>query len=215
MRKIFDSDNPVMRFLSRLVDLVIVNVITLLYSLPVITAGGALTAMNYVLFHLVRGDETYLIRMFRKSFRINFKQGIPEGLLALAAVAVTAVDLWALHGSGSRAATLMMIIITVIAVMIFVTCVYMFALQSRYENTVGGTILNAVRLAIANLPRSAGMALIWLIWILVLVYLNKAAPMFFLIYGVSLPGYMCAILYDRILEDLESDGELSVSDPTD
>jgi uncharacterized membrane protein YesL len=161
--------------------------------------------MNYVCLHLVRGDESYIIRMFRKSFRANFRQGIPEGLLALAAAGITAVDLLALHGSDSRIATMMMISTTIIAVMLFVTCVYMFALQSRYENTVSGTILNAVRLAIANLPRSAVMAVIWLIWILMLVYLYKAASLFFLIFGLSLPGYLCAMLYDRIFENLESE----------
>ena len=205
MDKIFNSENPVMRFLARLVDLAILNVITLLYCIPVITAGGALTAMNYVLLHLHRGDESYIIRMFRKSFRQNFKQGIPEGLLTLAVAGIAAVDLLALHGSGSRAATMMMIIITIITVMLFVACVYMFALQSRYENTVGGTIMNALRLAIANLPRSAGMAIVWLIWILVLIYLYKAASMFFMIFGLSLPGYLCTMLYDRIFENLESE----------
>ena len=205
MDKFFDSDNPVMKFLARLVDLVILNVITILYSIPVVTAGGALTAMNYVLFHLNREDESYVIKMFRKSFRANFKQGIPEGLLALAAAGITAVDLLALHGSESRLATLMMISITIIAVLLFVTCVYMFALQSRYENTVSGTILNAVRLMIGNLPRSAGMAVIWLVWILLLVFLNKAASLFFMIFGLSLPGYLCTMLYDRIFEDLESE----------
>ena len=205
MDKFFDSNNPVMRFLSRLVDLVILNVLTIVYSLPLITAGGALTAMNYVLLHLHRGDETYIIRMFRKSFRENFRQGIPEGLLVLAAAAITAVDMLALHGSESRTATLMMIVITVIAVMIFVTSVYMFALQSRYENTVIQTIINAARLAVTYLPRSAGMAVIWLVWILMLVYLYKAASLFFLMFGLSLPGYLCTMLYNRVFEDLESE----------
>ena len=205
MDKFFDSNNPVMRFLSRLVDLVILNVLTIVYSLPLITAGGALTAMNYVLLHLHRGDETYIIRMFRKSFRENFRQGIPEGLLVLAAAAITAVDMLALHGSESRTATLMMIVITVIAVMIFVTSVYMFALQSRYENTVGQTILNAARLAVTYLPRTAGMAVIWLIWIMILVFLYKAASLFFLIFGLTLPGYLCTMLYNRVFEDLESE----------
>ena len=194
-----------MRFLARLVDLVILNVITILYSLPLITAGGALTAMNYVLLHLYREDESYVLRMFRKSFRENFRQGIPEGLLVLAAAAITVVDMMALHGSDSRTATLMMIVITVIAVMIFVTSVYMFALQSRYENTVGQTILNAARLAVTYLPRTAGMAVIWLIWIMILVFLYKAASLFFLIFGLTLPGYLCTMLYNRVFEDLESE----------
>ena len=205
MDKFFDSENPVMRFLARLVDLVALNVITILYSLPLITAGGALTAMNYVLLHLHRGDESYILRMFRKSFRENFRQGIPEGMLVLAAAAVTAVDLLALHGSESRIATLIMIVITVIAVVIFVISIYMFALQSRYENTVIQTIANAARLAVRYLPKSAGMAVIWLIWILMLVYLYKAASLFILIFGFSLPGYLCTMLYDRVFEDLESE----------
>jgi uncharacterized membrane protein YesL len=205
MSKFFDSENPVMRFLSRLVDLALLNIITVVCCIPLITAGGALTAMNYVLLHLVREDETYVTRMFKKSFIENFRQGIPEGLIVLLAAAVTAVDMWVLHGSESRMATMMMIVITIIGVMIFVTCVYMFALQSRYENTVGGTILNAVRLAIGNLPRSVAMAVIWLIWILILVYLHKAAPTFFLILGLILPGYLCTMLYNKVFENLESD----------
>ena len=205
MDKIFNSENPVMRFLSRLFDLAALNIITLLYSLPIVTAGGALAAMNYVLLRLHREEESYIFAMFRKSFRENFRQGIPEGLLVLAAAGVTAVDLLSLRGSESPVATVMMIVITIIAIMIFVTCVYMFALQSRYENTVSGTILNAVRLAIGNLPRSLGIALIWLIWTAIMVYLNKAASLLILVCGLTLPGYLCTMLYDGIFKKLESE----------
>ena len=205
MDKFFDSDNPVMRFLSRLVDLAILNILTVCTSALLITAGGALAAMNNVLLHLVRRDETYVTKMFWTSFKKNFRQGIPEGLLVLGAAGITAVDLMAMRGSESRIATLMMFVITIIAVFIFVTCIYMFALQSRYDNTVIGTISNAVKLAVGNLPKSAAMALIWLIWILVLIYLHRAASTFFLIFGLTLPGYLCAMLYDRIFEDLESE----------
>jgi uncharacterized membrane protein YesL len=205
MDKFFDSNNPIMRFLSRLVDLAVLNIITLLYCVPVITAGGALTAMNYVLLHLVREDETYVISMFRKSFRENFKQGILEGLVVLAVAGVTAVDMWGFHRAESRMATLMMIVITIVAVFIFVTCIYMFALQSRYENKVSTTILNAVRLMVTNLPRTIAMIVIWLIWAVILVYLHKAAPTVFLFFGLTFPGFLCTMLYNRIFEKLESE----------
>ena len=207
MEKFFDSENPLMRFLSRLVDLAVLNVLTVCTSFLIITAGGALTAMNNVLLHLVRRDETYVTRMFWTSFKKNFVQGIPEGLLVLATALITFVDIWALHGSDSKAATLMMIMITVIAMFLAATFVYMFALQSRYENTVRGTIANAFRLAVGNLPRTAGMIGIWLIWVLILVYLNKAAPAFFMIYGLTLPGYLCAMLYNGVFNNLETEGE--------
>ena len=205
MDKFFDSGNPVMRFLSRLVDLAILNIMTVIYAIPVVTAGAALTAMNYVLLHLYRRDETYVTRMFRKSFRDNLKQGIPLGLIVLFTAVITATDLWAMHASGSRMMTLMMIIITVIAGFLFVTFVYMFALQSRYENTIKGTIVNAFRLALANLPRTVVMMIIWIIWILVMVYLHRAALLAFLLYGFSLPGYLCTMLYEPVFVRLEEE----------
>jgi uncharacterized membrane protein YesL len=207
MERFFNSENPLMRFLSRMVDLAVLNIMTVCTSLLIITAGGAITAMNNVLLHMVRGDETYITKMFWTSFKTNFKQGIPEGFLVLAAAAVTYVDMWALHGSDSKAATLFMIVITIIALFLSATFVYMFALQSRYENTVRGTIMNAFRLAVGNLPRTAGMIIIWLVWVFILVFLHKAAPGFFLIYGLTLPGYLCAMLYNGVFNNLETEGE--------
>ena len=163
--------------------------------------------MNHVLLHLVRKDETYVTRMFWSSFKTNFRQGIPEGLLVMAVSAITAIDMWALHSAESRLATLMMMIITIIALFLAATFVYMFALQSRYVNTVRGTIVNAARLAIGNLPKTVGMIIIWLIWVLILVYLHRAAPAFFMLYGLSLPGYLCAMLYNGVFNNLETEGE--------
>lgn len=205
MDKFFDSGNPVMKFLARLVDLAVLNIVTVVYSLPLVTAGGAMAAMNYVLLHLVRGDETYVIRMFRKSFKENFRQGIPEGLLVILIAVITATDLWAFHGSRSKAVTMTMIVISIAALLLFVSAVYMFALQARYDNSVKGTIMNAFRLSLGNLPRTAGMAVAWTIWALVLVYLHRAAPLVFMLYGFTLPGYLCAMLYDGIFRKLEEE----------
>ena len=207
MDKFFDSGNPVMRFLSRLVDLAVLNMFTVLYSLPLVTAGGAMAAMNHVLLHLVRKDETYVIKMFKDSFKENFRQGIPEGLMVIIIGIITAADMWILHGSESKAMTMMMIAITIIAVFVFVTAVYMFALQSRYENTVTGTIVNALKLSAGNPLRTAGMAVAWIVWTLVLVYLHKAAPLALLLYGYTLPGFLCAMLYDGIFRKLEEEDE--------
>ena len=73
MDRFFSLNNPVMKFLTHIVDLAIVNVLTVVHALGIVTAGGALTAMNYVLFHLQRRDETYVAKMFRKSFKDNFR----------------------------------------------------------------------------------------------------------------------------------------------
>ena len=208
MDKFFNAENPVMRFLSRLVDLAIVNLLALICSVPIVSFGGSMAAMNYVLLHLVREDESYLSRMFRKSLKDNFRQGILEGLLVLVVAGVTAADMWIVHGSNSRATTVFMVMFTVVAVFVFVIAIYMFALQSRYENTVGNTIANAVSLAISNLPRTLGMAACWIIWAFALIFIGKvAATLAFMLFGLSLPGYICAMLYNKVFERLESGNE--------
>ncbi len=205
MDRFFDLSNPVMRFLSRLVDLAILNILTVVFALPVFTLGASLTGMNYVLLHLCRRDETYVAKMFRKSFMDNLRQGIPEGLIAILAALITAADLWVLHASDSKFITMLMIIITVIAGFLIAVFVYMFALQARYENTVKGTVINACKLAVANLPRTALMVVIWIAWGLVMVYLHRLAPLAFLLYGYTLPGYLCAMLYDPVFARLEEE----------
>ena len=207
MDRFFDVNNPVMRFLSTSVDLAIVNLMTVLFAVPIITAGGSLASMNYVLLHLYRKEEGYLRSMFMKSFKANFRQGIPEGLLALTIAGIAAIDLWMLHSINDKTATLLMIIITVITAYLLTATVYIFALQARYENTVTGTIANAFRLSIAHLPRTLGMMITWILWILTLWYLHRAAPLAFLLYGFTLPGYICVSLYEPVFKKLEEEND--------
>jgi uncharacterized membrane protein YesL len=205
MDRFFNVNNPVMRSLSTMVDLAIVNLMTLLFALPIITAGGSLASMNYVLLHMYRNEEGYLRTMFIKSFKENFRQGIPLGLAFIAVLGATAADLWVLHSMNSKVSTALMVIISVVAIYMLTTFTYAFALQARYENTVIGTLSNAFRLSIAHLPRTLGMMMIWILWILTLWYFHKAALLMFLLYGLTLPGHLCLILYEPILKKMEND----------
>ena len=54
---IFEEGSPFQGFLNKVTDLLILNLVTLLLCLPVITAGAALTAMHYVLLKMGREEE--------------------------------------------------------------------------------------------------------------------------------------------------------------
>ena len=58
MGKLFNIDSPVMRFLGKVADLMILNLVTLLCCIPVVTIGASLTAMHYVLLKMVRNEES-------------------------------------------------------------------------------------------------------------------------------------------------------------
>ena len=71
MGKLFNIDSPVMRFLGKVADLMILNLVTLLCCIPVVTIGASLTAMHYVLLKMVRNEESYIVRSIFKSFKIG------------------------------------------------------------------------------------------------------------------------------------------------
>ena len=73
MSRFFNPDNPVFRFLSAIFDMIFLNVLFILTSLPIFTIGASLTAMYAVLLWR-ENDEGYLYRIYFSSFRKNFKQ---------------------------------------------------------------------------------------------------------------------------------------------
>ncbi|MBQ6583180.1 MAG: YesL family protein [Mogibacterium sp.] len=203
MDRIFNADNPVMKFLSRLVDLVVLNVLALLASLPVVTFGASMTALNNVLIHMKRGTLTYVWKMFLNSFRSNLGSGIKIGLCYIAYALIAGADLLVLRGFNTRLATGMMIIVTCISCFVFVLGIYTFALHARFENTIRGTFANAARLAVGHLPVSLGMAAVWIIWIGFLWILKTGAPLLTLLCGLVLPAGLCTMLYDPIFRKME------------
>ena len=68
------ENNLVIRVSTMLTNLLLINFLTLLTCLPVITIGASLTAMHDCLQQILRKEDGYIARRFFKSFRSNFKQ---------------------------------------------------------------------------------------------------------------------------------------------
>ena len=84
MNRIFDMDNPLWRFLGKLADLMILNIVFLLCSIPIFTIGASLTGVYYVCLKIKEQEEGYIIRNFFKSFKQNFVQSTIIWLIMLA-----------------------------------------------------------------------------------------------------------------------------------
>ena len=73
---------------------------------------------------------------------------------------------------------------------------------SRFDNTIYHTIVNAVTLTFAELPRSVEMAVITLVPLIAFFRVTVLLP-FLLLFGLSVPGYACAMIYDPIFKKIE------------
>ena len=185
-----------------MVDLLILNLITMLMCLPIITAGAALTAMHYVLLKMVRGEEGYIVKSFFRSFKREFRQATVLWIVFMALAALMASNLTlVLQGTG-RFPIWLPSSILVVAFLELMFMIYTFAMLSRFDNSIYQTLINAVTLTFSELPRSLEMAVITLVPLIAFFRASILLPLLVL-FGLSVPGYACAIVYDPIFKKIE------------
>ena len=81
--KLFNYDSPFWSFMSRLADLIILNLLWIVFCIPVVTIGASTTAMYRVTLNMVRGEGSGVVRMFWDAFRLNLKQAVLIFLILL------------------------------------------------------------------------------------------------------------------------------------
>lgn len=150
MGRFFNLDSPLMTFLSKMADLMILNLLTLLCCLPIITAGDAMTALYYMTIKMVKNEECYIVKGYFKSFKENFKQATIIWLIALVVGIIFAGDFMILRNSTVSFGKVIMVLITIVAVIYLFTMIYIFPVLSRFENTVKNTIRNSFLMSVLN-----------------------------------------------------------------
>lgn len=146
------TDNIVTRALSRICDLMLLNLLWLICSIPIITIGASTTALYTVMLKLVKNEEGYIVRGFLEAFRDNFKKAtILWGILLTLGVIIGFDIRFATLLKGTARAVLQSLFF-VFAIIWVCVVIYIFPLMARYENTTKNTIKNALILSVGRLP---------------------------------------------------------------
>ena len=157
MNRIFDMDNPLWRFLGKLADLMILNVLFLLCSIPIFTIGASLTGVNYVCLKIREQEEGYIVRNFFKSFKQNFVQSTIIWLIMLALGLLLGTEFYMYRDTTGTLARVIKGMIVVGAVMWTMVFFAIWPMQARFYNSIKNTFINAILVAFANAPRSFAM----------------------------------------------------------
>lgn len=169
MQALFSPDSKIMQAMSRIGDLMILNVVFLLTCLPIVTIGAANTALYTVCFRFGTDREGKLLRSYFRAFRENFRQGTVLWLILLLFGAASCVNIFLFYSLSSvlRCAALVFAVALVLVVLMFS---YTFPLLSQFSNNNLSTVKNALALSIAWLPRSilvAGLNILpWALFLL-------------------------------------------------
>ena len=195
-----------MRALTDLSTLVFLNILTLLLSIPIVTAGAALAAMHYVIIETIEERGGSLPGEFWKRFKENLKNATPIWLILLAAAGFLYADIRLITGGQLGLPRAMLI---PIYAGLFVTAaiyVYVIPLTARFVYSTGAAFKNAAILAAAYFPRTVIMVAVSAVIPFLLLNVTRLLPLFFLL-GISLPGYLCALLYKPIFDKMIGEKE--------
>lgn len=159
MQALFSPDSKIMQFLSRLCDLILLNVLFLVTCLPIITIGAASAALYTVCFRMGTDREDGLFRTYFRAFRDNFRQGTVLWVILLLFFTGSGINL-ALCLNWDGLWHYAMYLFALLLVLTEFLLSYAFPLLSQFGNSIRGTLKNALLLSISYLPRSLLIAVI-------------------------------------------------------
>ena len=161
-------DSPLMRFLTKIADLMVLNILFCVTSIPLITIGASWTALYSVTLKMVREEEGSVSRSYFQSFRQNFRQATLLWLGVLVVLALLVLDIRVLNGmAGGTAPGLLRVGVEILALLGIMVLQYLFPSLARFEASLADTLKNACMMALAHLPKTALMtaAVVGAVWI--------------------------------------------------
>ena len=212
MKNLFNLENPIFQFLNQVFDLLMVNFLCIVCSLPIVTAGAAIAAMNKVTQDMVLEEDKGVFKRFFRAFRDNFKQATLVWLVLLVAFIAMVCNGLIVYVFFS-ASTWLYVALAIPSFVILSMGCYLLHLIPRYEGSVKEHAKNSMILTVVKLPRSIALVALAVAPVLVL-YISRQAFLqtlvFWIIIGIAFLSFVQANVLKEVFRQLEK-GQNSVS----
>ena len=131
MRGLFRWDSPVMQKLAKITNLIMLNILWIVCSIPVITMGAATTALYYTIFQMQTKEEDAVLRTFFRGFVQNFKQATLLWLPLMEAMALLGFNLLYMNVYGGS--TILWIAVIFMSVAVLLVQSQLLPMLARFE----------------------------------------------------------------------------------
>lgn len=159
MAGFFSTDSKLYKFMIKLTDLVKLNFMWLIFSLPIVTLGISTVAAYTVALKMAEDREGYIARDFLKAFKANWKQGLAMSFITIISVWAVYLD-FKIFSAAEENAYVFLIIGIIAAYVLGFSLLYAYPLLARYENTVFNTLKNSFRISMKYFLRSLLLVLL-------------------------------------------------------
>lgn len=185
---LFSPESRLYKGLSFFANVILLNFLWILFSLPLITLGASTVAAYSVVFKILENKEGYIFKDFWKSFKENWKQGTLLWLITLVAIYGFYLDVQILKNDPG----IPVIVASIVAfVLVAFSLIYAYPLSARYENKFFLHIKNSFLLSMSYLGRTLFLVLILFLEIGVFLW-NSHTLIFLVLIGPAVLIYSVA-----------------------
>ena len=204
----FDTDNFLMRFCEKVLDIVTVNLLFVVSCLPIVTIGVAKISLYQTIFEVKSSRRVPVFKTYIRAFKQNLKLGLQLGLLELGIFLISVVDLslfWGQTGLGFQ-----LIKAICLGILIFLTLVMLasYPIAARYDLTWKEALQKGLLLVSFNFVWFFLMLAIILL-IIMLLYLSGFTLVLggsaFLLFGFGLLTFCQAGLMEKLFAKYQAD----------
>lgn len=200
-------DNPVMRFLTRLTDLVLLNFLFIVTSLPIVTIGASTVSLFSCCQKLLRGQTTRVTQTYFNTFKANFKQATQLFLPMAVLLGIFVLDGLLMIQQAGLFKYLGLAILALFSFAWLAVFVLGFSYIGRYEDNLGRILKNCLGLVLNNFFRT-----VFVVFMNVcVVYLFFSTPdrmitgiYIFTFGGIALVAYLNSIAVKKIFDWAEN-----------
>lgn len=208
MSRFFNPDNPVMEFIAKIFDLVILNLIFIFSCVPIITIGASTSALSYVTLKMVRGEDPYIWRNFWKSFRQNFKQGTLVWIFSILIFIFFGMDFYIINSQNTSLFAVVRILLWIVCAVALSVFLYVFPVISHFVCTTKQALKNALLMTFGHLPYTLMMLALAGLLLFLCSNSSKLFAMIVVLSGIcgfSVVSFVYSIMFDRIFQKYESE----------
>ena len=148
--KLFSEDSALGRFLNRLYVIIVSNLLFVLFSLPAVTIGAGLSALNYTMMKYRRGDRHFKVTsMFWKGFRESFVKATLCFVVYVALMLLQLLEIsWCRQFTGPVA--LFRYALAGLMALETIVAVYLFPVIAAFNGGIGELLKNALYFAFSK-----------------------------------------------------------------
>lgn len=202
----FQPDSLLIRFLTKICDLLFLNIVFVLSCATIIVSGAAVTSLYAVTLKMMRGQNYAPIKDFLWALRENFLPSFPATILLFVDVTLLAILRAALCAETLLMPPTLFVLLAIIAVFLSALLSWLFPLLARFENTFSRHLSNAVRLSLVNLPVTSLLTAVNLLPLLLRVLIPASLGVvfaFWMLFGFAAGAWANAFYLNRIFETLQ------------